>query len=126
VLLDLVETGKNTRDGRNMTQEPGAQENCDKGVQVAMLSKPGKDFVHCANITLCKCCNLRRPVVQGIMPEDEELAGGVGQQRGHGWGTGNNTAHSTGQLPDSQKPSKVQHRGSGPGLYQSNFSFSSS
>jgi hypothetical protein len=25
VLLDLVETGKNTRDGRNMTQEPGAQ-----------------------------------------------------------------------------------------------------
>jgi hypothetical protein len=29
VLLDLVETGKNTGDGQNMTQEPGAQENCD-------------------------------------------------------------------------------------------------
>jgi hypothetical protein len=29
VLLDLVETGKYTEDGRNMTQEPGAQENCD-------------------------------------------------------------------------------------------------
>jgi hypothetical protein len=29
VLLDLVETGENTGDGRNMTQEPGAQENCD-------------------------------------------------------------------------------------------------
>jgi hypothetical protein len=29
VLLDLVETGRNTGDGQNMTQEPGAQENCD-------------------------------------------------------------------------------------------------
>jgi hypothetical protein len=29
VLLDLVKTGKNTGDGRNLTQEPGAQENCD-------------------------------------------------------------------------------------------------
>jgi hypothetical protein len=29
VLLDLVETGRNTGDDRNMTQEPGAQENCD-------------------------------------------------------------------------------------------------
>jgi hypothetical protein len=30
VFLDLVETGKNTGDGQNMTQEPGAQENCDR------------------------------------------------------------------------------------------------
>jgi hypothetical protein len=30
VLLDWVETGKNTGDGQNMTQEPGAQKNCDK------------------------------------------------------------------------------------------------
>jgi hypothetical protein len=30
MLLDLVETGRDTGDGRNMTQEPGAQENCDK------------------------------------------------------------------------------------------------
>jgi hypothetical protein len=36
VLLDLVETGKNTGDGQNMTQEPGAQENCDKGRQILL------------------------------------------------------------------------------------------
>jgi hypothetical protein len=30
VLLDFGGNGKNTKDGQNMTQEPGAQENCDK------------------------------------------------------------------------------------------------
>jgi hypothetical protein len=32
MLLDLVENGENTRDGQNMTQEPGAQENCDTDI----------------------------------------------------------------------------------------------
>jgi hypothetical protein len=40
VLLDLVETGKDTGDGRNMTQEPGAQENCDTNVCIQRPQLP--------------------------------------------------------------------------------------
>jgi hypothetical protein len=51
VLLDLVETGKNTGDGRNMTQEPGAQENCDSIHQQEICSMSRSSRVYCPSMS---------------------------------------------------------------------------